>query len=100
MASAYSLLVVGLNVNRGVARGHTRFPQVEGDHGKPEGHVFHRLVHRRHVIERILGVWRKTGVRSRHNARDEFIRRPPGELHVTRQAEFVTQCYQVVEAVP
>ena len=93
------VLVVGLDVDRGVARGHPRLPQVEGDHGKPEGHVFHRLVHRRHVIERILGVRRKTGVRGRHDAHDEFIGRPPGELHVPRQAEFVTQCYQVVVAV-
>ena len=34
------------------------------------------------------------------DAHDELVRRPPGELHVARQAELVAQRHQVVEAVP
>jgi hypothetical protein len=92
-------LVVGLDVHRGLAGRHARLTQVEGDHGQLEGHVLHRLVHRRHVVERIFRVRRQTHVRARQDAGDELVWRPPGELDVAGQAEFVAQPHQFGEAV-
>ena len=40
-----------------------------------------------------------TDVRGRQNARNKFVRRPPGELHHPRQPQLVTQRHELVETV-
>src|SRR5262249_40019178 len=91
--------VVGPDVNRSVGGRNARLAQVERHDGKPERHVLHRLVHCRHVIQRILGVRRQAYVCRGQYPRDQLIGRPPGELDMARQAQLVAQCDQVVEAI-
>ena len=60
--------VVRRRVDARLGGGHACFPQIEGDDGQSEGHVLHRLVHRRQIIQRVLGIWRNTDI-----GRDERI---------------------------
>ncbi len=91
--------VVGPHVNAGVADRHARLPQVEGQHRQLERHVLHRLVHRRHVVERVLGVGRQAHVGGRHDPGHQLVGGPAGEFHVAAQVQLVPQRDQLGEAV-
>src|SRR4051812_36765154 len=79
---AVLLYVVRLDVHRGVLGGDLGLDQVERDDRQLERHVFHGLVHRRDVIERILRVGGQAEVRRRHHSANRLVRDPAGEPDV------------------
>ena len=70
--------VVGLDVRRGFSRGDPGLAQVERDDGDAEGHVLHRLVHRRDVVEGVQRVRGQRDVGRREHVEDELVRDAPG----------------------
>ena len=66
-------LVVRRRVERRVAGRDARLEQVEGDDRAPHRHVLDDLVHRRDVVERVLGIGREADVGGREVARDVLV---------------------------
>ena len=83
--------VVGPHVDGGVGRGDPRLAQVERDDGQPEGHVLHRLVHRRDVVERVERVRGQPDVGRREDLADERVGNATGQVDDVREAELVAR---------
>ena len=91
--------VVGLHVVGRVGRGHPGLAQVERHDRKAEGHVLHRLVHRRDVVEGVERIGAQPEVGRGEHLAHEVVGDTTGQVDGVGETELVAAADQVVVAV-